>query len=568
MVRKLFLLISSLIVLISCDKIVTGPTVVIMNGGTPGSCVVPTNDSGEFGIVFGQYSPATKANAISNYADTHYNDFSLFTWNSNNEMVMNPFLVSSNAQGYYYEGVNNQELQYFKNNTNHYEFIGVIPTDHTMALNNGVVSVEALEASTVDDDRINGTFAVDSPEEFLFTYKKVEKANYGSVVELPFRHGNYILYLGFSSDRNDTKLIDYTPEIPGTSVPGTITTEHAKMFDLLAEGKLVGYGLIPNQGDYNGYYAGMEGNFFNLNPYHGAYNYVSKSRLAELMPLVNAQFVYTDAECNIVDKWEYGVDKKDKMFLKFADGVDGAEFIAGNDAFWTNLTDGEKAALQKYKDSGCRVIRIEELPDGNYFAWGESYALASWVSPTSTARDFKVINGGTIGTAAVPAINGVRVFSANVDNAHYVHLPHTMVADASISDAGVAFSNRTTSSDVITYSLPSSEYLSSAPVFSPTTFYAIPGDENLTYFVVKLSYIYNGLTVYDVRVPIQLPANGLEAGKYYKYIINITSTANGTNNPKEAADDKNEIDAVVNPVISVNFVEIDYVEGETKTINI
>ena len=113
MVRKLFLLISSLIVLMSCDKIVTGPTVVIMNGGTPGSYVVPTNDSGEFGIVFGQYSPATKANAISNYADTHYNDFSLFTWNSNNEMVMNPFLVSSNAQGYYYEGVNNQELQYF-----------------------------------------------------------------------------------------------------------------------------------------------------------------------------------------------------------------------------------------------------------------------------------------------------------------------------------------------------------------------------------------------------------------------------------------------------------------------
>lgn len=564
MVRKLFLLISSLIVLISCDKIVTGPTVVIMNGGAPGSYVVPKNDSGEFGIVFGQYSPATKANAISNYADTHYNDFSLFTWNSNNEMVMNPFLVSSNAQGYYYEGVNNQELQYFKNNTNHYEFIGVIPTDHTMALNNGVVSVEALEASTVDDDRINGTFAVDSPEEFLFTYKKVEKANYGSVVELPFRHGNALLYLGFSSDRNDTKLIDYVSEIPGTSVAGTMVDKRAKMFDEMASGQLVSYALVPLAGDQNGYYAGFKGNYFNLNPYHGAYNYVSKERLAELMPLVNAQFIYTDENCGYVDKWEYGVNKQYKIFLKFADGVDVDEFAAGNDAFWTNLTDEEKARMQNHHDSGCRIIRIEQLSDGNYFAWGESYGTYINYS----GRDLKIMQGGTIGTPTIPAIEGIRVFSANVDNTHYVHLPHTMVADAAISDAGVAFSNRTTSSDVITYSLPSSEYLSSTPVFSPTTFYAIPGDENLTHFVVKLSYIYNGLTVYDVRVPIQLPANGLEAGKYYKYIINITSTANGTNNPEEASDDKNEIDAVVNPVISVNFVELDYVEGETKTINI
>ena len=561
MIKKFILLLCSLFILVSCDKIVTGPTIVILNGGTS---TVPKNDDGEFGIVFGQYTPATKANAISNYSNTHYNDFSLFTWNSNGEMVMNPFMVGSNAQGYYYEGINSQELQYFKNNADYYEFIGVIPTDHTMALNNGAVSVEALEAVTVDDSRVDGTIAVDSPEEFLYSYKKVEKANYGSIVELPFVHGNSLLYFAFTSDRNDTKLIDYVPEIPGTSVAGTMVDKRAKMFDEMATGQLVSYALVPLAGDQNGYYAGFKGNYFNLNPYHGAYNYVSKERLAELMPLVNAQFIYTDENCGYVDKWEYGVNKQYKIFLKFADGVDVDEFAAGNDAFWTNLTAEEKSRMQNHHDSGCRIIRIEELPDGNYFAWGESYGTYINYS----GRDLKIIEGGTIGTPTIPAINGIRVFSANVDNAHYVHLPHTVAVDASISQAGVAYSNRTTSSNVITYSLPASEYLGSTAVSSPTTFYAIPGDENLTYFVVKLSYTYNGQTVYDVRVPVQLPAAGLEAGKYYKYTINITSTANGTNDPDQARTDKDEIDAVVNPVISVTFNETDYIEGDQKTINI
>jgi hypothetical protein len=178
------------------------------------------------------------------------------------------------------------------------------------------------------------------------------------------------------------------------------------------------------------------------------------------------------------------------------------------------------------------------------------------------------MEGGTIGTPTIPAISGIRVFSANLDNSHYVHLPHTVTANAAISEAGVEYGNRTTSSDVITYSLPESEYLSSTAISSPTTFYSIPGDANLTHFVVKLSYTYNGQTVYDVRVPIQLPAAGLEAGKYYKYTINITSTSNGTNDPDEAKEKKDDIDAVTNPVINVTVNVSDYSEGADQTISI
>jgi hypothetical protein len=334
------------------------------------------------------------------------------------------------------------------------------------------------------------------------------------------------------------------------------------MFDLLAEGKLVGYPFNTTQETLGGKYTGAKGNFFNIHPN----TYLTNERLAELMPLVNAQFVYTD-ECqtDVSDvNWEYGVERQNKVFLKFADGVDVDEFAAGNDAFWANLTADEKSRMQNHHDSGCRIIRIEQLPDGEYFAWGESYGTYINYS----GRDLKIMEGGTIGTPTIPAISGIRVFSANLDNSHYVHLPHTVTADAAISEAGVEYGNRTTSSDVITYSLPESEYLSSTAISSPTTFYSIPGDANLTHFVVKLSYTYNGQTVYDVRVPIQLPDAGLEAGKYYKYTINITSTSNGTNDPDEAKEKKDDIDAVTNPVINVTVNVSDYSEGADRTISI
>lgn len=87
----------------------------------------------------------------------------------------------------------------------------------------------------------------------------------------------------------------------------------------------------------------------------------------------------------------------------------------------------------------------------------------------------------------------------------------------------------------------------------------------IPFIVIKVSYTYKGTTVYDVRVPLALPAAGLEAGKYYKYIINIISIANGTNDPDEANDEKDDIDIVNNP-IQVTVDITDYIEGYTQVI--
>lgn len=86
--------------------------------------------------------------------------------------------------------------------------------------------------------------------------------------------------------------------------------------------------------------------------------------------------------------------------------------------------------------------------------------------------------------------------------------------------------------------------------------------------MVKLSYVYKGVTTYDVRVPIKLPAGGLQAGKYYKYELYITSSSNGTNDFNEAAIEKDEILIENNPVISVKLIDTGYTEGDNRKITI
>ena len=527
-----------------------------------------TNNKGEYAILFNQ--PSTKA-VVNPTSNKGYDEFSLYTWNSNDEVIMNPYTVQVvDANTYTYEGIGSQTLQYFKNNADSYSFIGVIPTTD-VTLNNGSVTV-GVESFVVDDKKAEGNgVKVDSPKEFLWSRADVNKVDYNKTVSLPFKHGNALLYIGFISDDANTEILNYTPEIPwkpGMPVTKTTLSEKRKMFDLMAEGKFVGYPLTSQQETMGGYYTGQLGNFMNLDPSHGAYNYVSKDRLAELMPLVNAQFVYTDENGNVINTdWVYGENRKDKVFISFADGVSATDFIAGDDAFWTNLTTEEKAAMKNYHDSGCRILRINQLANGEYFAWGESYG--SYMNTTS--RYLTIING-------IPGLSGIRVFSAKSDPTDgYAHLAHTNTADATVS-TGLVFDNRVTSSDVIQYSLPSNTTIpvytgsddyaaAGVAVYSPTTFYSIPGDSGLTHFVIKISYTYKGTTVYDVRVPIELPAAGLEPGKYYKYIINIKSTSNGTNNPVEAKDEKDDIDITNNPIL-VTVDVTDYTNGHTEIITI
>lgn len=555
------------IIAVSCTKTYIGPrTTIIVNGYIPYyGWNLPINDKGECGIFFGNYVPATKASSVNGHFvgpnECGYDSFNMFAF-KDGEAVMNPYLVNWDGEYWTYE-IGSQELQYFDRNSQKYDFIGVIADNATN--DNGIIKVnaEAFEDNSCE---------MNTEKEVLYSVTTVEKASYNAPVSINFQHVNAKMYIGFASDRGDTQIVDYTPSAPQTSVPGTISTEHAKMFDLLADGKLVGYGLTKFQGDEHGEYRGFTGNYFNINPYLTGNSYITQERLAELMPLVNAQFIYTDENCNLVDKWEYGVDKKDKMFLKFAPGVNAADFIAGDDAFWSNLTDTEKTALKNHHDSGCRIIRIERLDDGKYFAWGESYGLVV----DATARDFKVINGGTPGTPAIIGYPGIRVFSVSTDavSGKNVRTAHTTEARADITDVCVLTKTADSGADPdsnITFVKPSGAVAQAASAsaidentnvtWSPTVWYALPVDNPDNGYVVKFSYTYNGVTYYDARVHIPAIDSNFDQGYYYQYIIFISADTNGTTDVDEANNDKDEVDTDKNP-ISFGVIFSDYQKGK------
>ena len=524
---------------------------------------IPTNSKGEYAILFDNRTLETKA-TVTTTAGNGYDEFSLFGWNTLNDTIMNPFTVQANgANSYVYEDVNGQKLQYFKNNADSYSFIGIIPTTN-VKVKNGVVKV-GVESFVVDDNRVSGTLTADSPKEFLWARTDVAKANYGSGnVNLPFKHGNALLYLGFISDDNNTKIIDYTPYTPSTpgtaAVPGTTTTttKTGKALDMLYAGEIV-YWPYAADGTLTSTQAN---NFFKAESNYG--------NIGILMDAVNTQFVYYDDLGTVTTKaWIEG-NKKDKYGIQLATTTNKDDFIGGTtedtwkDAFWKNASTQIKDTFRKSYEAGWRVVRIENISGNHYDAW----------LMNNTEMTYKVITT-TGGSPAVPAVpesgfKGIRVFSADSTAAGFVHVAHTKTADATVATA-LTFDNRVAVTDSILFSLPGvvvpAGTTEAQAVYSPTTFYAIPGDEGLTHFVVKLSYTYKGTTVYDVRVPIALPTGGLEAGKYYKYIINITSTANGTNNQDEANDEKDDIDITNNPIQATINVT-DYAEGHTQIVKI
>jgi hypothetical protein len=310
-------------------------------------------------------------------------------------------------------------------------------------------------------------------------------------------------------------------------------------------------------------YTGQKGNFFNIHPN----TYLTNERLAELMPLVNAQFVYTD-ECqtNVGDvNWEYGVDRQNKVFLKFADGVNAADFIAGNDAFWTHLTATEKAALQNYYESGCRPIRINQLANGDYFVWGESYG--TYMSTTS--RYFTILTGGTPGQPAVPA-SGIQGFILLAATSVLGDGSDALVSEfVSSADATVSVTNATTYQPVSTtdrfiYEIPTTPL--TVKTQSPSVLFSLPIKSVAAQgFTLKFSYVYKGTPVYDVRAYVPASKCVWEEGKYYTYNIKIQGLGNGKVNPSEA-DENDPVVGGSNVIEVINVTVSDYTEGDSYDI--
>jgi len=539
-----------------------------------------TNSNGEYAIVFSNRSKMTKA-SVSSVAGTGYDTFSLFAWNSINDTIMKPYsVVADGLNSYQYEDVTGQELKYFKRVADWYDFIGIIPTDHNMTLSNGEVKVEGVKSFVVDDKRaekaVNLTdtlywsagLSADSPEEFLTAYKRVEKADYGNVVNLPFNHQNALIFLGFSSDKTDTRIIDYapgTPDVPEVpAVNDTVDTWVNLKRSYSAVGsstKLKGPGettytnaaALPDNlvAEIKSYYSINGGTPGDYDLHLG--NTVWPSSEIKQLRVVKA----------IPDEY--------KITFEMYNSGETMDFFNG----WKYLQDNGYD-IQPGTTGGKPDVWNYVLIDA--FVNGSAYTVVGLNCGDLNAVPQYTINvtPGAPAIPGTPGLEGVRVFSADslgvnnvpTDTLYCIHVPHTVTADATVSASGTVLSNRVTTDDVIQFSLPSTTTLSETPVWSSSTFYALPGDTNFNFIVVKLSYVYNGVTAYDVRVPIHLPDGGLQPGKYYKYELYITSTSNGTNDPAEATDEKDEIIIEDNPVIQVRLVENGYTQGDERRFTI
>lgn len=516
------------------------------------------NTAGEYAILFGNV-PATKAE-VTSLAGNGYDTFKLFTWNSNNEIVMNPYLVSATGVGEYaYDGTDGQELKYFSNVASSYDFIGIVPTTHTMTLNNNSVTVEGIESFVVDDNRVSGTLSADSPEEFLWSYKRVEKSQYGSTVELPFNHGNALIYLGFSSDRNDTEIIDYAPAVQETPEVPEVVTITDTWFNLNRSSNTVGSATKlkgPGETAYTDDAALPDNLVAEIKSYYSVNNSAAGD-----YDLHMGNSVWPSGEIRqlrivkeIPAAYALNVEHANGETTTFFDGF---KYLKDNGYDIQPRNSGGKPDVWDY-------VLIDAFVNGTAYTVVGLNGTSSVSNPQHTTET-------TPGTPAVPgrdAISGVRLFSADATPTYCTHVAHTTVADAHVSSTGMTYDNRTTSNNVVTFSLPQTTTLNSTPKWSATTFYAVPGDEDFNYIVVKLSYIYNGATVYDVRVPIELPAGGLVAGKYYKYEIYITSTGNGVIDADEAVTGEDDIEISSNPVISVKLLDLGYTEGANQKITI
>ena len=523
-----------------------------------------TNGNGQFvigGYVDGQYQSrvlASKSFLTRAAVSATYNDqFSLYAW-TKDSTVMNGYhgifnVTNNNATWGYTENV-----KYFDNFVDNYNFIGVIPQgNHTY--NNGTVTVNAqsfTEDNATYDDR-----------EVLYASTTVAKANYSTGASLSFNHLNSKVFIKFTSDDANTEILDYspyTPEVPyQPAVPGTQTTstKSGKALDMLYAGEIVYW---PYAADAN-LTSTQANNFYKNTSNHG--------NMGDLMDVVNAQFVYYNTSGSVTtNAWPEG-NKKDMYGIQLAPSTNKDDFVGGTtedtwkDAFWTNASTQIKDVFRPSYAAGWRVIRIEHIAGTQYDAW----------LLNNTEMTYKVITttGGTPEVPYQPATGkpGIIMLPATSANqtgtdAVLATYPSDVNIELSLNDPVWTINSI---SNTVTFTKPTGK-VSTSQVASPTKWFTFPSSvantSNLGY-TIKFSYKYKGVTVYDARVFIPTNKCTWEAGKYYTYIINIKGRGNGHDNVVDPEGDDPRIEQIANYEITINQVNIiDYIEGAEYEINV
>lgn len=574
----------------SCVKTVLGPTTVVVSGpsGLPTySYVVPRNANGEYGITFGNYSPYTKAMSENGVLvgpnQCGYNTFNMYAWKDGSATVMNPYAINWENDAWVYDNVSGQELQYFDRNSSEYRFIGVI-SNSTETYGTNDVTVTDVPAFLDNSEELT------TPDELLWTYTSVAKDSYSSPVSLNFKHANAKMYIGFASDRSDTEILDYTPstpEVPATPATETYAKKTTKFIDELVAGNEVQVAI--------GFYGVSSPKLTETQPnplYVGGDNtsngWLAKTWLLSIKDAVNSQFVYyrlnavanSTSKTETTEDWESAASNKNIFMMKLADGVDKAEFAAGNDVFWNALVAHEtdwfggspkisfkQMFAQAYAD-GWRVVRIN-VSDAD-----ANQVLVFLSSNIEASTQVCTITPGTPYQPAVAGLDGIRVFSVTEDitDGKNVVTPHTTEATAVVTNA-CALTATTTDDDVITFTKPSAlvaQFATAADITwdgctkSPSVWYALPVGNPDNGYVVKFSYTYNGVSYYDARVHIPFADSNFAQGVYYTYVIYITDKTNGTSDPDEANLDKDEVDTDNIPITFVISVT-EYSDAGIKT---
>lgn len=497
----------------SCARIWEDRDIQIVNiygGSEQAQCV------SDGSIRFGNYVPATKAMAGLGPNGVGYGNFKIFGF-ADESVFMDPFNVEWQGNEWIYEGIGSQELQYFNRDVTQYDFIGII-SDQAPTRTDKTISVENVEAFETTDP-------MNSPKEFLYTQKSVLPAEYGQYVTLNFNHGNARMFIGFASDRNDTKINDYTPYTPGT--PGVdawdevidVVTYEMTATTVPAQGPAIAdIGITDEDIDYvNSKYTASKG-FSNY-----ATNNVITGPLDENM-------------------WTYLVGKYPTLSTATLNN-------------WAS----------NVGNANMRLIHIDKT--GAY----DTY-VGVWVNVQNVNWSAGTTTQTTIHHDAIPAvpasgIEGIRVFSVDDSGTPITHKVHTVSATAHVTATDLTWDNVSSTSDVISFEKPAGIVAQAANTNiawadatpSPTVRYALPVEN--TGYVVKFSYTYNGVNYYDARVLIPAVSANFEESKDYTYIIYITADTNGTTDPDQADRDKDEVDTTQKAIVFSEVSFSNYVSG-------
>ena len=508
----------AIVIAISCTKTYFSPrTTIIVNGYVPYyGWNIPTNDKGECGIFFGNYVPSTKASSVNGKFvgpnECGYDSFNVFAF-KDGEVVMNPYLVSWNGEIWSYESTS-QELQYFDKNSNKYDFIGVI-ADNAIN-NNGTICVNA-EAFMDNSNEMN------TEKEVLYSITTVEKENYNAPVSIDFQHVNSKMYLGFASDRADTKIIDYAAS---STIVNTITKIVAPVNR---------YGIVTSSNF-------SAARVFLTDEVIAAFN--AKCTLTEL----NGDAPdYTSA-----DPWGNINSTKPKKIVTGDLNSNRWSEISSLPGYAANLFNN----LVNVKADYARPVHIEVV--GNEI-------MLFYVANVDHANAKTTYDEETVTTG----LTGIRVFSVNKENDKLVRANHTTEALVSIKDA-CDLSVEESSAEVLEFTIPSGNVAQFAnkeavvvneATLSPSVYYALPVGNPEAGYVVKFSYTYNGTNYYDARVNIPAVDSNFAQGCYYKYVIFIGPDGNGTTDPDIAIDNKDEVDTT-EQAISFSVVVSVYNKGK------